>query len=379
MSGKQIEMVDLQSQYFRLKDEIDKAILAVNESCAFINGPQVKEFGTHLETYLKTSHVIPCGNGTDALQIALMALGLRPGDEVLVPAFNYVAAAEAVALLGLVPVMVDVEPRTFNISPWQIEPCISRRTKAIIVAHLFGQACDMETILNIAKAYHLYVIEDNAQSLGADYIDKDGALRKAGTLGHIGTTSFFPSKPLGCYGDGGAIITADRRLAERIRMITMHGQESKYHHKVIGCNSRLDTIQAAILDVKLKYLDEFNAYRIKLAIRYNKMLASCKYLKIPQKSSFSSHIYHQYTLIIKDGKRDFFQQYLREKGVPSTVYYPLPLQDQDAFKGIAFMPTKPKVASDLCKSVLSIPIHTEMTKEVQDYIIKTVQEADQLA
>lgn len=379
MIGQEIPMVDLRSQYHRLKGEIDQAIEAVNESTAFINGPQVKEFSSNLEKYLEAPYVIPCGNGTDALQIALMSLGLRPGDEVIVPAFNYVAAAEAVALLGLVPVFVDVEPWTFNISPWQIESSISRRTKAIIAVHLFGQVCDIETIIGIAKAYHLYVIEDNAQSLGAEYIGDDGVVKKGGTLGHIGTLSFFPSKPLGCYGDGGALITSDQRLAERIRMIASHGQEQKYHHKVIGCNSRLDTIQAAILNVKLKYLDEFNLVRMKLAARYDKAFAACKHVETPHKSTFSSHVYHQYTLVVKNGKRDFFRQYLKDKNVASMVYYPLPLQDQEAFKGIAFIPNKPKVAIELSKSVLSIPIHSEMTAEVQDYICKTVLEADKLA
>lgn len=377
MEGKNIPMVDLRSQYHRLKGEIDEAILAVNESTAFINGPQVKEFATHLEEYLEIPFIIPCGNGTDALQIALMALGLRPGDEVIVPAFNYVAAVETVTLLGLVPVLVDVDPWTFNINPWQIEQCISRRTKAIIAVHLFGQACDMGIILGIAKSYHLYVIEDNAQSLGTGYICEDGTVKKAGTLGHIGTTSFFPSKPLGCYGDGGALMTSDRRLAEQIRMIASHGQTKKYHHKLVGCNSRLDTIQAAILDVKLKYLDEFNDNRIKLAVRYDEKLSSCKHIEIPQKSTFSQHIFHQYTLIVKDGKRDSLQQFLKEKGIASTVYYPIPLQDQEAFKGIVFIPYKIKVAGDLSKSVLSIPIYSEMTVETQDYIIKTILEADQ--
>ena len=254
MLEEQIQMVDLHGQYLRFKEEIDEAMQAVIDSCAFINGPQVKSFAGHLADYLQVPYVIPCGNGTDALQIALMALELQPGDEVILPAFTYIAAAEVVALLGLTPVLVDVDPRSFNIDPRKIEAAVSGRTKAIVAVHLFGQSCDMEPIMALADAYHLYVVEDNAQSVGADYIFSDGRVRKAGTIGHIGTTSFFPSKPLACYGDGGALMTSDEALAARIRMIANHGQECKYHHRWIGCNSRLDTLQAAVLDVKLKHL-----------------------------------------------------------------------------------------------------------------------------
>ena len=379
MEKKNIPMVDLHSQYHRLKDEIDAAILTVNESTAFINGPQVNAFATHLEEYLKVPFVVPCGNGTDALQIALMALGLRPGDEVIIPAFNYVAAVEATALLGLIPVLVDVDPWTFNINPWKIEQAISRRTKAIIVVHLFGQVCDMDIINGIAQSYHLYVIEDNAQSLGAGHIGEDGVVKKAGTLGHIGTTSFFPSKPLGCFGDGGALITSEARLAERIRTISNHGQVQKYNHKLVGCNSRLDTLQAAILDVKLQYLDEFNTARSNLAVCYDKALASCKNLEAPHRSTFALHIFHQYTLVVKHGKRDFIQQYLKEKGIASMIYYPKALQDQDAYKELVFVPNKLKVAGELTKTVLSIPIYPEMTAEEQNYIIQSLQDADQKA
>ena len=288
MLEEQIQMVDLHGQYLRFKEEIDEAMQAVIDSCAFINGPQVKSFAGHLADYLQVPYVIPCGNGTDALQIALMALELQPGDEVILPAFTYIAAAEVVALLGLTPVLVDVDPRSFNIDPRKIEAAVSGRTKAIVAVHLFGQACDMEPIMTLADAYHLYVVEDNAQSIGADYTFSDGRVRKAGTIGHIGTTSFFPSKPLACYGDGGALMTSDEALAARIRMIANHGQECKYHHRWIGCNSRLDTLQAAVLDVKLKHLGEFTETRRQVASRYDDALSSCDSLVLPARSAVLS-------------------------------------------------------------------------------------------
>lgn len=373
-------MVDLHGQYHRLKKEIDVAMQAVIESSAFINGPQVKAFGDHLAGYLDIPYVIPCGNGTDALQIALMALELQPGDEVIVPSFTYVAAAEVIALLGLTPVLVDVDPRTFNIDPQKIEGAISRNTKAIIAVHLFGQSCDMEPLLKIAKRYHLYVIEDNAQSIGTEYTFVDGHVKKTGTMGHIGTTSFFPSKPLACYGDGGALTTSDEILAKRIRMIANHGQERKYHHKLIGCNSRLDTLQAAILDVKLKYIDEFTEARRLVAARYDEALASCNLLILPKRSAFSTHVYHQYTVQLKPvagfftiaEQRDVLQTYLKEKGIPSMVYYPLPLQAQDAYKWMARTPGNIDESARLSQCVLSLPIHTEMTKEEQEYIIDAI-------
>lgn len=369
-------MVDLHGQYLRLKEEIDKALLSVIDSSAFINGPQVKTFSAHLAEYLEIPYVIPCGNGTDALQIAMMALELQPGDEVIVPAFTYVAAAEVVALLGMIPVWVDVDARTFNINPDKIEAAITERTKAIVAVHLFGQSCDMASILRVAEKYGLFVIEDNAQSMGALYRDGLGnSPRKTGTMGHIGTTSFFPSKPLACYGDGGALFTADPQLGERIRMIANHGQKYKYYHQIIGCNSRLDTLQAAILDVKLKYLDVFNEARRVVAARYDEAFASMEGVLIPEQTSFSSHVYHQYTLQITGGKRDAVQAYLREKGIPSMVYYPLPLHQQEAFKRIARMQEDPVVATRLCRSVLSLPIHTEMGKEEQDKIIQSVKSA----
>lgn len=375
MLEKQIQMVDLQGQYRRLKTELDAAMQSVIDSCAFINGPQVRAFSEHLADYLRIPYVIPCGNGTDALQIALMALDMQPGDEVIVPAFTYVAAAEVVALLGMIPVWVDVDPRTFNLDPVRIEEAITSRTKAIVAVHLFGQSCDMAPILQLAEKHGLYVVEDNAQSLGADYIYPDGRRKKTGTMGHIGTTSFFPSKPLACYGDGGALFTSDPQLAERARMIANHGQQRKYHHRMIGCNSRLDTLQAALLDVKLKYLEAFNEARREAAARYDEAFASVDGLLVPERSPFSTHVYHQYTLQVGGGRRDALQACLKEKGIPSMVYYPLPLQEQEAFKQMAHAVGSLEVAARLSRSVLSLPIHTEMNEEEQAYIIQSVQSA----
>lgn len=368
-----IQMVDLHRQYLRLRPELDLAMQEVMDTCAFINGPQVQRFASHLSSCLDVPYVIPCGNGTDALQIALMALDLKPGDEVIVPAFTYVAAAEVVSLLGLIPVWVDVDEKTFNINPWMIESAISPKTRAIVVVHLFGQCCDMEKIRQIAEQNHLYVVEDNAQSLGAEVLFSDGTRRKAGTIAHIGTTSFFPSKPLACYGDGGAVMTSDERLAERIRMIANHGQLQKYHHKIIGCNSRLDTLQAAILDVKLPHLEEFTAARQQVAKRYDEAFDQDSRWQIPCKAPYSTHVYHQYTLQIADGKRDDLQQYLKEKGIPSMVYYPLPLHKQTAFYGFSRIGSVLSVSEKLVQSVLSLPIHTEMTDEEVDYIIETLR------
>lgn len=368
-----IQMVDLHRQYLRLRPELDLAMQEVMDTCAFINGPQVQRFASHLSSCLDVPYVIPCGNGTDALQIALMALDLKPGDEVIVPAFTYVAAAEVVSLLGLIPVWVDVDEKTFNINSWMIESAISPKTRAIVVVHLFGQCCDMEKIRQIAEQNHLYVVEDNAQSLGSEVLFSDGSRRKAGTIAHIGTTSFFPSKPLACYGDGGAVMTSDDRLAERIRMIANHGQLQKYHHKIIGCNSRLDTLQAAVLDVKLPHLEEFTAARQQVAKRYDEAFDQDSRWQIPCKAPYSTHVYHQYTLQIADGKRDDLQQYLKEKGIPSMVYYPLPLHKQTAFYGFSRIGSVLSVSEKLVQSVLSLPIHTEMTDEEVDYIIETLR------
>ena len=375
MFEEQIQMVDLHGQYLRFKEEIDAAMQRVIDNCAFINGPQVKTFSAHLAEYLRIPYVIPCGNGTDALQIALMALELRPGDEVILPAFTYIAAAEVVALLGLTPVLVDVDPHTFNLDPQKIEAAVSEQTKAIIAVHLFGQSCEMETIMALADAYHLYVIEDNAQSIGAEYTFPDGRVQKAGTIGHIGITSFFPSKPLACYGDGGALMTSDEALATRIRMIANHGQECKYHHKRIGCNSRLDTLQAAILDVKLKHITAFTEARRKVAAHYDEALAACEQFVLPARSPFSTHVYHQYTIQVKDGNRDALQDLLKERGIPSMVYYPLPVHHQEAYGSVSRISGSLDVATRLCESVLSLPIHTEMSAEQQQYITETLVEA----
>lgn len=371
-----IQMVDLKGQYLKIKEDVDKSIQAVIDSSAFINGPAVKTFTEQLSKYMGGCHVVTCGNGTDALQIALMALYLKPGDEVIVPAFTYVASAEVIGLLGLTPVMVDVDPRTFNVTVENIKKGLSNKTKAIIPVHLFGQSCDMEPILAFAKEHNLYVVEDNAQAIGADYTFSDGHKAKTGTMGTIGCTSFFPSKNLGCYGDGGALFTNDDGLAERIRMIANHGQQVKYHHKVIGCNSRLDTIQAAVLDVKLGHLDEYCKARYEAASYYTAKLKEFdpeeKFYITPKELENSTHVYHQYTLKIKNGKRDALKQYLTDNEIPSMIYYPLPLQEHDAFKSISHAAENLEIAKECAYSVLSLPIHTELTHEVQDVVIENI-------
>ena len=369
-----LQMVDLHGQYLKIKQEIATGISQVIEASAFINGSQVKEFETNLAQYTGSKYVIACGNGTDALQIALMALELKPGDEVIVPAFTYVASAEVIGLLGLTPVMVDVDYATFNATVSNLEKALSPRTKAIIPVHLFGQSCDMEPIMQFAEKHALYVIEDNAQAIGAIYTFSNGQKKHTGTIGHIGCTSFFPSKNLGCYGDGGALFTDDARLAERIRMIANHGQQVKYHHKVIGCNSRLDTIQAAILNVKVKYLDEYCLARYKAAQYYSSRLKEVEGVIIPEELSQSTHVYHQYTLKVLDGKRDALKQYLADAEIPSMIYYPLPLQQQEAFIGITRTAESLNIAEELANSVLSLPIHTELTSEQQDLVINYIKD-----
>lgn len=373
-----IQMVDLKGQYMKIKPEVDAAIQDVINNTAFINGPIVKEFAQNLSDYMGGCHVITCANGTDALQIALMALDLKPGDEVIVPAFTYVASAEVIGLLGLTPVMVDVDYETFNVTVDNIKKALSPKTKAIIPVHLFGQSCDMEPILAFAKEHNLYVIEDNAQAIGAEYTFSDGHKAKTGTMGTIGCTSFFPSKNLGCYGDGGAIFTKDEKLAERIHMIANHGQRVKYHHSVIGCNSRLDSIQAAILDVKLKHLDEYGKARYEAASYYTAKLKEFdpeeKFLITPKEMEKSTHVYHQYTLKIKNNKRDELKAYLAELGIPSMIYYPLPLQEQEAFKPITRAAESLEMSKECAYSVLSLPVHTEMTKDIQDIILKGIIE-----
>ena len=374
--ANKIQMVDLKSQYLKIKDEVDAGIQNVLDNTAFINGPIVKEFAQHLSEYMGGCNVTPCANGTDALQIALMALGLKPGDEVIVPAFTYVASAEVIGLLGLTPVMVDVDYETFNVTVDNIKKALSPKTKAIIPVHLFGQSCDMEPILAFAKKHNLYVIEDNAQSIGAEYTFNDGHKAKTGTMGTIGCTSFFPSKNLGCYGDGGAIFTNDEKLADRIHMIANHGQRIKYYHSVIGCNSRLDSIQAAILNVKLKHLDEYSQARYAAASYYTEKLKVFdpeeKFFITPKELEKSTHVYHQYTLKIKEGKRDELKNFLAEQGIPSMIYYPLPLQEQDAFKPITRAGESLDKSKECAYSVLSLPVHTEMTKDIQDTIIESI-------
>ena len=371
-----IQMVDLKGQYMKIKPEVDAAIQNVIDNTAFINGPIVKEFAQNLSDYMGGCHVITCANGTDALQIALMALNLKPGDEVIVPAFTYVASAEVIGLLGLTPVMVDVDYDTFNVTVDNIKKALSDKTKAIIPVHLFGQSCDMEPILNFAKEHNLYVIEDNAQAIGAEYTFSDGHKEKTGTMGTIGCTSFFPSKNLGCYGDGGAIFCKDDELAEKLHMIANHGQKVKYHHSVIGCNSRLDSIQAAVLNVKLRYLDEYGKARYEAASYYTKQLKAFdpeeKSFITPKELANSTHVYHQYTLKIKNGKRDELKNFLAEQGVPSMIYYPLPLQEQEAFMSITRAGEDLDKSRECAYSVLSLPIHTEMTEEVQNKVINAL-------
>ncbi len=375
--ANKIQMIDLKGQYLKIKEEVDVGIQSVIDNTAFINGPAVKSFSEHLSDYMGGSHVTTCANGTDALQIALMALGLKPGDEVIVPAFTYVASAEVIALLGLTPVMVDVDYETFNVTVENVKKGLSPKTKAIIPVHLFGQSCDMEPILEFAREHGLYVIEDNAQAIGAEYTFSDGKKVKTGAMGTIGCTSFFPTKNLGCYGDGGAIFTDDTQLADRIHMVANHGQRIKYHHEVIGCNSRLDTIQAAILDVKLKHLDEYCVARHAAASYYTRRLKAFdpeeRFIITPKELPNSTHVYHQYTLKIKDGKRDALKAYLAEKGIPSMIYYPLPLQEQNAFKPITRAAEALDNSRACAYSVLSLPIHTEMTREIQDQVIEAVK------
>ncbi len=363
-------MVDLKGQYQKIKQEIDTEVLETIASTRFIGGDKVNAFRENLESYLGAKHVIPCANGTDALQIALMALGLERGDEVIVPSFTYVATAEVIALLGLRPIMVDVDEDTFNVRAEIIEAAISPNTKAIVPVHLFGQSADMEGIMEVAEKHNLFVIEDNAQAIGADYTFLDGTKKKTGTIGHIGTTSFFPSKNLGCFGDGGAIFTNDDRLATKLKMIANHGQSRTYYHDIIGCNSRLDAIQAAILDVKLKHLDKYNAARLAVANKYDEAFKEIPWLRTPIRANNSTHVFHQYVLKM-DGDRDGMIKHLRGSGVGCNIYYPVPLYKQKAFSSFYNGEELP-VTEMLCNQVFALPIHTEMKKADQDYIIETV-------
>ena len=371
---KSIKMVDLKGQYLRIKSEIDSVIQSVIESTAFINGPSVNDFAGALGDYMDIAHVVPCANGTDALQIALMGLGLEPGDEVILPVHTYVATAEVIALLRLEPVFVDVFPDTFTIDTDQIEEKITNKTKAIVPVHLYGQCADMERIMQMAEKYNLFVIEDTAQAIGAEYTFSDGTVKKAGTIGQVGTTSFFPSKNLGCFGDGGAMFVNDEKLAKRCRMIANHGQSKKYHHDMIGCNSRLDTLQAAILKVKLKYLDDYARRRNEVANYYDHALKDIEWITIPHRFPKSTHVFHQYTIKMDEGiNRDKLQDYLKERGIPTMIYYPVPLHWQKAYRKEGFGEGSFPVTEKLSRTVLSLPVHTEMEEEQLEYICDTLR------
>ena len=364
-------MVDLVSQYQKIKPEVDKAVEEVMESAIFIGGPVVAQFQKELENYLGVKHVIPCANGTDALQIAMMALGLKPGDEVITPSFTYIATTEVIALLHLKPVFIDVDPKTFCMDPAKIEAAITPNTKAIVPVHLYGQAADMDAIMEIASKHNLFVVEDNAQAIGSDYHSASGKVSKLGTIGHIGCTSFFPSKNLGCYGDGGAIFTNDDELATQLRMVANHGQKEKYVHAIVGCNSRLDAMQAAVLRVKLPLLDEYIDARRKVADYYDRTLASDK-ITVPHRDAKSKHVFHQYTVQLNGPDRDGMQKYLAEKGIPSMIYYPQPAHKQGMFASFGLGDLDLPVTDELTKKVISFPIHTEMDDEQLSYICEHI-------
>ena len=362
-------MVDLRSQYEKIGTEIDKAMKSVLESTAFIKGPEVRLFEEELREYMGVKHVVSCANGTDALYLALMVLGLKPGDEVITTNFTFIATVEAGALLGLKVVIVDPEPGTFNISAEAVRKAITPKTRVIVPVHLFGQCADMESIMELAAKHDLFVVEDAAQATGADYFFSNGIVKKAGTIGHIGTTSFFPSKNLGCYGDGGAVYTNEDSLANKLRSIANHGMKVRYQYSDIGINSRLDTIQAAILRVKLKHLSCFNEARRSFADIYDKAFTGCNSISVPERVSYSSHIFHQYTIKVKNGKRDELKSFLHSMNIPSMVYYPGPLHLQEAYRSLGYKEDDFPVTSSLCKEVLSLPMHPDMEKEQLEYII----------
>jgi UDP-2-acetamido-2-deoxy-ribo-hexuluronate aminotransferase len=366
---REIQMVDLKAQYEKIGSEIDKAIKSVLQSTAFIKGPEVKLFEEEMQVYMGAKHVVTCANGTDALHIAMMVLDLKPGDEVITSDFTFVATAEAAALLGFKVVFVDPDPGTFNISVDAIQKAITHRTRLIVPVHLFGQCADMERIIDLARKHNLFVIEDAAQATGADYYFNNRTSRKAGTIGNIGTTSFFPSKNLGCYGDGGALYTNDDEYATKLRSIANHGMKVRYSYSDIGVNSRLDTIQAAILRVKLKYLSQFNEARQKVAERYDEEFSGCHSIMIPERVSYSSHIFHQYTIRIKNGRRDDLKAFLNSKKIPAMIYYPGPLHMQEAYRPLGYNENDFPGTTALCKEVLSLPMHPEMDQEQIDYII----------
>ena len=367
-----IQMVDLKLQYRKIKSEIDEAVLGVIESTAFINGPQVQRFSDALAAYHGVKHVIPCANGTDALQIAMMALDLQPGDEVITPSFTYIATTEVVALLKLTPVFVEVDPRTFCMDPAALEKAITPKTKAIVPVHLYGQSADMEQIMNIARKHNLPVIEDNAQAIGSEFYFSDGTTRKTGSIGTIATTSFFPSKNLGGYGDGGAIMTNDDDLAAKIKMIANHGQSKRYYHDVVGCNSRLDTIQAAILEVKLKYLDQYIDARRQVADYYDSAFATHPGITTPHRAANNKHVFHQYTLILEGIDRNKLHDYLAARNIPSMIYYPVPAHRQKMFAQFNASETDLPVTDWLTERVISLPMHTEMNEEQLSFITTSV-------
>lgn len=367
-----IQMVDTQSQYQKIKAGVDAAIQEVLNSSAYINGKPVQDFSTHISRYLGVKHTIPCANGTDALQIAMMALDLQPGDEVITPSFTYIATTEVVALLKLKPVFVEVDSRTFCMDPASLRKAITSKTKAIVPVHLYGHAAPMEDIMRIADEFGLYVIEDNAQAIGCEYIFSDGSRKKTGTIGKIGTTSFYPSKNLGAYGDGGAIFTNDDALALKIKMIANHGQQKRYYHELVGCNSRLDSVQAAVLNIKLPQLDNYNTARQKVANLYNQAFAGNKKITTPFVASYSNHVYHQYTLLMNDVDRDGLNSYLADHKIPSMIYYPVPGHRQPMFASTGTTEYDLKVTDWLTSRVISLPIHTEMDEEQITYITEHV-------
>ena len=371
-NNMKIQMVDLVGQYKKIEQEINTCVLNVISSGAYINGPEVNFFKQNLQKYLKINCVIPCANGTDALQIAIMALGLKPGDEVIIPTFTYAATAEVVLLLGLTIRWAEVDRLTFNLNPSSFREVITSKTKAVIPVHLYGQCANMEEILNIARKNNIYVIEDTAQSIGAEYYFSDGSVKKAGTMGDIGCTSFFPTKNLGCYGDGGALFTNDIELGKRMQMISNHGQEKKYFHELVGVNSRLDTLQAAILNIKIKYLETYNTARFEAASIYDQFLGAIKQIEIPKRVNNSTHVFHQYTIIIKDGSRNELKLFLEERGIPTMVYYPVPLHLQSAYFNKSYPKGSFPISEALCTSIISLPIHTELDLPTIEYICQEI-------
>ena len=367
-----IPMVDLVGQYNKIKPEVDSAIQEILSTAAFINGPHVKSFQENLQKYLSVKHVIPCANGTDALQVAMMALNLEPGDEVITTTFTFIATAEVIALLHLKPVLVDIERDSYNIDPAAVERAITPKTKAIVPVHIFGQCANMEAIMDIARRHNLYVVEDNAQAIGADYTFSDGTVKKSGTIGTIGCTSFFPSKNLGCFGDGGALFTNDDSLAEQIRTVVNHGMKVRYYHDYVGVNSRLDTIQAAVLDIKLKHLDEYIAARQYAAAYYDKAFSVTDKIITPKKSSFTTHVYHQYVMVLNGVDRAKLMQHLQEKGIACAIYYPVPLHEQKAYQDPRYKKGDFPISEYLSENVIALPMHTEFTDEQLNYITTTI-------